>query len=87
MDILPTHASTCALCVCSAHGDQKGALDLQALELQMVVSCHLGVRNQSMSFVLKYQVSPQPQPIHQLKDIPAAPNKQNASSVYTQVLV
>lgn len=27
---------------CSAHGDQKVIIDTLELELQMVVSCHLG---------------------------------------------
>lgn len=31
-----------ALCLCSAHGGQERAMDAMALELRMVVNCHIG---------------------------------------------
>lgn len=34
-------------CACSAHGGQKRGLDPLGLELESVVSCHVGTGNQS----------------------------------------
>ena len=39
------HASICASCVCSADRDKTRLSDLLELELQVVVSCHVGAGN------------------------------------------
>lgn len=37
----------CVLQACGAHGSQKRASDLMELELQVVVSCHVGAGHQT----------------------------------------
>lgn len=37
----------CVICAGSAHRNLKRASDTMGLELQMVVSCHVGARNQT----------------------------------------
>lgn len=40
----------CTVCMCGACGSQKRASYTQELELQMIVSCHVGARNQTQVF-------------------------------------
>jgi hypothetical protein len=39
------HVYLCTICVSGAHGDQKKVLNPLELELQMVMSCHVGARS------------------------------------------
>jgi hypothetical protein len=48
IDVLPTYL--CITCMPGAHGGQKWVLDPLELELQMVVSSHLGAVDQAQVF-------------------------------------
>lgn len=44
------HVCLCTTCLSGAYRGQKRASDLLGLQLQMVVSCHMGAGNQTQVF-------------------------------------
>lgn len=50
-------ACVCVPGVCSAHRDQERVLDLRELELQVVVSCHVGATTEpSLEPILFFEI-------------------------------